>query len=203
MNRTDPPADIRFTPTTQDGPVYPPVPFPRSSDLTNGGSAVGTPLSLHGYVYDYNRQPVANAVVEIWQADVNGYYKHPRAAGPDALDPYWRITADQLDSKFDYFSSVETTGSGRYSFQTIIPRWYHVFGTDRAAHIHIKVRSVDNGVLTTEIYFPGDEHAERRDSDSIFGSRLDADDLIVDLNSADEKGAGSPGFSCQRDIYFR
>ena len=43
-----------------------------------------------------------------------------------------------------------------YWFQTTIPLSYHVSGFDRAAHIHMKVWDKRNGVLTTEVYFPGE-----------------------------------------------
>lgn len=203
MNEKKHPAELPFTPFTEDGPLYPPVPFPRSSDMTNGGLAAGTPLSLQGHVYDFRRQPVANALVEVWQADSNGYYTHPRAIGPDALDPYWQITPDQLDSNFLYFSSVETDASGHYAFKTIVPRWYHVLGTDRAAHIHMKVRSEQNGVVTTEIYFSGEEQDGLRGRDRVFGTRLDEAALVVELTQAEGAGGASAGLVCHRDIVFR
>ena len=172
-----------ITVPTEDGPLYPGEAFPTSSDLTNDGKAAGDSLWLYGRVLNFRQEPVSGAVIEIWQADHHGYYKHPRAMGPDALDPYWEIGPDQLDPNFLYFSSVASDPEGRYLFKTIMPRWYHVFGIDRAAHIHIKVRSQQNGVLTTEIYFPGTEQDQIRERDRVFQGRTQKSDLITALES--------------------
>lgn len=175
--------EIKFvTPITEDGPLYPPEPIPRRADLTSGGKANGELIILMGVISDHRGTPVSGAVVEIWQADNNGYYDHPRARGADAVDDYWKIERDNLDSNFSYFGSVETGNNGIYWFQTIIPRWYHVFGTDRAAHIHVKVWSNGHGVLTTELYFPGDEHESRRNVDKVFQGRRQQSDLIVNFS---------------------
>ena len=133
------------TPTTEDGPLYPPDPFPWVSDLTRAhgkaGVAVGQPLYIYGQVLNHFCEPVSDAIIEIWQADNNGFYKHPRAIAPGAIDPFWEITLDQLDPFFKYFSKVKTDKDGHFSLKTIVPRWYRVFNINRAAHIHFKVRS--------------------------------------------------------------
>lgn len=189
---------IPFTTATEDGPLYPPVPIPHVADLTNNRTATGTPLLLHGQVFDYRMRPVPNAQVEIWQTDANGYYTHPRAIGPDALDPYWAITEQDLDPNFRYFGAVETDPAGAYAFQTIVPRWYHVFGTDRAAHIHMKIRSLQNGVLTTEIYFSGVEQEGLRNRDAVFSRHSATAGLVVELTPNNN----AEGLVCNRDIRF-
>lgn len=191
-------SDLSFPAATEDGPLYPPFPFPVSSDLTNDGRAVGTPVLLQGHIYNYRNDPVPNALVEIWQTDSKGYYKHPRVMGPDALDSFWNITPDDLDPNFLYFSSVRTNSEGHYAFQTILPRWYHVFGTDRAAHIHVKVRSEQNGVFTTEIYFDGNDHDEIRNRDTVYSRHPGTSGLVVTLT----QDKTTDGLVCTRDIRF-
>jgi protocatechuate 3,4-dioxygenase beta subunit len=196
-----------FTPTTEDGPLYPPEPIPRRADLTNGGKAKGELLILMGVIHDHRRTPVSGAIVEIWQSDSNGYYDHPRARGSDALDEYWKIERSDLDPNFRYFGSVETDTNGIYWFQTIIPLSYRVFGFDRAAHIHMKVRSINHGVLTTEVYFPGDDEESNRDGDRVFQSRQQKSDLIVTFTNYHEQMLGGvPELDsakyCRRDIFF-
>lgn len=195
------------TPITEDGPLYPPVEIPIRSDLTKAGTARGQVLILMGVVKNFKDQPVSNAHVEIWQADSNGYYDHPRARGADALDDYWKISQSGLDPNFDYFGAVKTSGDGVYWFQTVVPRWYHVFGTDRAAHIHAKMRHPDNGVLTTELYFPGEEHERHRSEDKVFGFRIQQPDLLVEfVESAEARLPGVPLVSdvkyCRKDLTF-
>ena len=54
--------ELRFrTPTTEDGPLYPPEPIPRRPDLTNGGKAKGELLILMGVIHDHRRTPVSGA----------------------------------------------------------------------------------------------------------------------------------------------
>ena len=68
---------------------------------------------------------------------------------------------------------------GFYMFKTIRPRWYFLTGLPgsdhrgipRAAHIHIKIRHRDHGVLTTEAYFDNASHAEVAPKDLVFLSR--------------------------------
>lgn len=195
------------TPATEDGPLYPPVPIPRRPDLTNGGKAKGELLILMGVIHDHRRAPVSGAIVEIWQSDFNGYYDHPRARGSDALDEYWRIERNDLDPNFGYFGSVETDTKGVYWFQTILPISYRIFGFYRAAHIHMKVWSINHGVLTTELYFPGDDEDTIREGDSVFQSRHHKSDLIVNfINDKEHMLEGVPELDrakyCRRDIYL-
>lgn len=195
------------TPSTEDGPLYPPVLIPRRADLTTGGKAKGQLLILMGVVHDHRRTPVPGAIVEIWQCDVNGYYDHPRARGSDALDDHWKIQRNDLDPNFRYFGSVETDANGVYWFQTITPLSYRIFGFYRAAHIHMKVRSINHGVLTTELYFPGDDEETRREGDEVFQSRHQKSDLIVNVTDFMEQVLeGVPEIDaakyCRRDIFL-
>ena len=173
-----------ITPFTEDGPLYPPVNIPKRTDFTNGGKAKGQPLVLMGIVYNYRRQPVPGTRVEIWQTDSNGYYDNPRARGEDALDDYWKITKDDLDPNFSYFGAAITDHNGMYWFRTVKPRWYHVFGADRAAHIHIKMRHKDNGVLTSEIYFPGKKSDRYRAHDPVYSRREQKPGLIIEYQDS-------------------
>ncbi|MFT5351897.1 MAG: protocatechuate 3,4-dioxygenase beta subunit, partial [Gammaproteobacteria bacterium] len=157
---------------TEDGPLYPPEEIPWLHDLTtmgsNGARAKGTTLYLFGTILSRQGRPLNNATVEIWHTDINGNYRHPRGWGQDQLDP-----------NFAYFGKVRTNEEGFYLFKTIRPRWYHLSGLPgsehkdlpRAAHIHVKMRHRDHGVLTTEAYFDNASHAEIAPKDLVFLSR--------------------------------
>ena len=196
-----------LTPPTEDGPLYPSVDIPVRSDLTRGGQAIGHQLLLMGVVFDFKRNPVSDTRVEIWQADCNGYYDHPRARGADALDDYWKISPNDLDPNFAYFGATHTDVNGIYWFRTIFPRWYHVFGTDRAAHIHLKMKNIENGVLTTELYFPGADEDAHRVNDRVYSSRRQQADLIVELQeSSADRLSDVPLMTavryCRKDLMF-
>jgi protocatechuate 3,4-dioxygenase beta subunit len=123
--------------------------------------------------------------VEIWQADTNGIYRHPRAQGEDSRDPH-----------FLYFSRVKTNRDGIYLFKTIVPGAYDFHGNTRAPHIHIKMRSVNDGVLTTQVYFEGEEHERLREKDRVFQGtpKESRTRLIVPMES--------PGAYSHMDIDF-
>ncbi|MGI9260513.1 MAG: hypothetical protein ACR2QR_00685 [Woeseiaceae bacterium] len=161
-----------ITPTTEDGPLYPAEDIPWASDLTSmpgrSGTAKGQIAYLFGQIKSFDCRPVSDATVEIWQADNNGYYKHPRHTAPNGLDPNFR-----------YFARVRTDAAGRYMIKTIVPKWYRIFDIDRAAHIHMKVRSPNHGVVTSEIYFSGADQDELRERDPVYQSRRDKEKLVV------------------------
>ena len=190
-----------ITPSTEDGPLYPAVEIPWTDDLTTvpgqDGMAKGQIAYLFGRVKSADCRPVSDATVETWQADDNGYYDHPRHDAPDGLDPCFR-----------YFGKVRADDQGRFMIKTIVPSWYRIFDIDRAAHIHMKVRSPSNGVLTTEVYFSGEDQDEIRERDPVYQSRRRKELLIADTNSEfdafgldipDEDGAAY----CQFDVMYR
>jgi protocatechuate 3,4-dioxygenase beta subunit len=185
---------------TEDGPLYPPVEIPWLKDFTsiNGpaNKPTGQVLYLFGRILDVDGRPLPNATVEIWQSDTNGRYKHPRAG-----------EQTKLDANFGYFGRVKTAADGTYLFKTIRPRWYDMFGTRRAAHIHLKMRHVEHGVLTTEMYFEGKEEDEIRSKDRVFQSRFTPDKLIVPVESPKQHASLDIKFEdaaicCKYDLAF-
>ena len=61
-----------LTPELTEGPYFT-ANSPERASLLEDGMA-GTKLIVTGYVYDTNCQPVANALLDFWQADANGVY---------------------------------------------------------------------------------------------------------------------------------
>lgn len=190
-----------MTPATDDGPLYPVEEIPWVNDLTRveGGDGVarGRHAWLFGQVRNSECQPVSDATVEIWQADSDGQYKHPRHTKPEDLDP-----------NFGYFGKVRVDDRGRYRIKTVLPKWYRIFEIDRAEHIHIKVRSPANGVLTTEVYFEGDGSDARRSGDRVYQGLRNREKLIlatddreneIDLDIPDEADAAY----CRFDMMYR
>lgn len=189
------------TPSTEDGPLYPATEIPWASDLTRvprkEGVANGQIAYLYGQVKNADCRPVSDATVEIWQADNKGYYKHPRHNAPDGLDPNFR-----------YFGKVRADENGRYAIKTIVPKWYRIFDIDRAAHVHMKVRSPANGVFTSEVYFSGEDQEALRDDDPVFQSRRNKEQLVVRVEQgADVSEFDLPSevgaFYCKFDVMYR
>lgn len=123
------------------------------NDLTrnfdHGGSPVGERMILHGRVLDENARPVANTLVEIWQANASGRYRHRKDGYLGALDP-----------NFGGCGRTLTDAEGRYAFRTIKPGpypWLNHVNSWRPRHIHVSVFGTSfSQRLITQLYFEGD-----------------------------------------------
>ena len=142
-----------FTPAQTEGPFYPlQLPLDKDADLVNfqghDKKAQGTPINVVGRVLAPNGAALNNAFVEIWQADTNGRYRHPKDPNPATLDP-----------NFQGWGSARTDEEGRYRFVTIFPGAYPAGpGWMRPPHIHFKISMANFKPLTTQMYFPGNEY---------------------------------------------
>ena len=141
-------ASLRLTPSQAEGPFYPvDLPADTDFDLLRQGTTEytrGQAAWLDGTVVDAAGRPLAGAVVEIWQCDVDGHYRHPR-------------DGDRADPQFQAFGRVTVDADGRYRFRTMRPVPY----TGRTPHIHVKVKQGRRTVLTTQLYVEGDAGNER------------------------------------------
>lgn len=135
-------------------------------DLTAGhaGEPLGERIVVHGRVLDEMGRPVRGALVEVWQANAAGRYRHKVDQHDAPLDP-----------NFHGAGRVLTNERGEYAFRTIKPGaypWRNHHNAWRPAHIHFSLFGA--GILSrlvTQMYFPGDPlHA----LDPIFQSVTDA-----------------------------
>ncbi|MEU4481052.1 protocatechuate 3,4-dioxygenase subunit beta [Micromonospora sp. NPDC023966] len=124
---------------------------PLDHDLTRQhyGEPLGQRIIVHGRVLDGDGRPVPQTLVEIWQANAAGRYRHTVDNWPAPLDP-----------NFDGVGRVLTDDQGRYRFVTIQPGAYPWRNHDNAwrpAHIHFSLfgRAFAQR-LVTQMYFPGD-----------------------------------------------
>jgi protocatechuate 3,4-dioxygenase beta subunit len=124
---------------------------PGASDLTRGhaGEPLGERIVVSGRVLDENSRPLANTLVEIWQANAAGRYRHERDQHPAPLDP-----------NFAGSGQAVTDTEGRYRFVTIRPGaypWPNHYNAWRPAHIHFSLFGPAFATrLVTQMYFPGD-----------------------------------------------
>lgn len=114
-----------------------------------GEAAIGQRIILHGRVLDENARPVPNALVEIWQANAGGRYRHRKDTYLAPIDP-----------NFGGCGRTLTDENGHYSFRTIKPGaypWRNWVNNWRPAHIHVSVfGSAFAQRLITQCYFEGD-----------------------------------------------
>lgn len=164
------------TETTVLGPFYvPPLQeLPPDSDIA--GDAEGTRLYVTSRVETPDGQPIADAWVDVWQADDDGYYDVQKPGQEENLRARFRTDAD-----------------GKFSFWSIIPTSYPI-PTDgpvgkmlasvgrhpyRPAHIHFMIGKAGYDTLVTHLFIEGDPYLA---SDAVFGVK---EQLIVSLTDGE------------------
>ncbi len=114
-----------------------------------GESAIGERIIVHGQVLDERGRPQAGVLVEFWQANAGGRYRHKKESYLAAIDP-----------NFGGCGRAITDEDGRYFFRTVKPGaypWPNGVNDWRPAHIHFSI--FGHGFaqrLITQMYFEGD-----------------------------------------------
>lgn len=126
---------------------------PLDNDLilnyAKSGEPIGERTIVHGCVLDGNGRPVPNTLVEVWQANAGGRYRHTNDTYIAPIDP-----------NFGGCGRTITDDNGHYAFRTVKPGAYpfrnHV-NSWRPAHIHFSVFGSGFAQrLITQMYFEGD-----------------------------------------------
>lgn len=128
------------------GPFFPTQFSDGCNDLTrnNGKIARGQHILLSGRVLEEGGQPTVNTILEIWQPDANGIFRHP-------LDP----RCGQADPGFFGWGRAKTDAEGRYQFRTVLPGAYEWNGALRCPHLNIMVLAIGlTRRLVTTAFFP-------------------------------------------------
>ncbi len=137
----------------------------------------GEPLLVSGRVLAPNGSPIANALLDVWQSDAEGFYD------------LQKMDASHMDLR----GRFHTNENGEYFFRTIKPSYYPIPDDGpvgkmlraagrhpyRPAHIHFQISADGYKALTTELYLNGDPYI---DSDAVFGVRSS---LVIDLEKRD------------------
>jgi protocatechuate 3,4-dioxygenase, beta subunit len=143
---------VAVAPTIErSGPVFSPSQFLIAADLSHeaGRPAFGQRILVAGRVTDEADRPVANTMIELWQANAAGRYHHVADARDVPLDP-----------NFHGNGRVFTDAEGCYRFLSIKPGaypWGNHHNAWRPAHIHFSLFGPSWGArLVTQMYFPDD-----------------------------------------------
>lgn len=156
------------TPAEVEGPFYPVIDQQdKDFDLTKikGRQAVadGTHIIVKGRITDITGQPVDNAIIDVWQANARGRYRHPHDSNPQPLDP-----------NFQGWAIISSGKDGEFHFKTIKPGAYPASKTwTRPPHIHFKISGQGHDPLITQMYFPEE--------------KLNARDLLLRNKKASER----------------
>lgn len=113
------------------------------------GLPIGERIVMFGRVVDQLGKPVPETLVEMWQANAGGRYRHKK-------DQYMA----PLDPNFGGVGRCITDEQGWYHFRTIRPGpypWPNDINSWRPAHIHVSVMGPAISTrLVTQMYFEGD-----------------------------------------------
>jgi len=157
------PADADVTESTVLGPFFVPdsPPVPLGGDIAGG--APGEPCWIEGTIRDTDGRPIPEAMIEVWEADADGYYDLQ-------YDDGRRATRGHLSSD----------RRGGFRFWALTPTPYPIphdgpvgqllaaVGRSpmRAAHLHFMVSAAGHRTLVTHVFVQGDGHLA---SDAVFG----------------------------------
>ena len=149
-----------FGPFHVDGAPH----YEHGADLANG--AKGEPCTVYGRVTGVDGRPIADAVVETWQADADGHY----------------------DVQYEGLEVAQGRGvlqsgdDGRFHFRTIVAQAYPIPDDGpvgellratgrhpwRPAHLHFMIKAPGYETLVTHVFRGGDKYLN---SDAVFGVR--------------------------------
>lgn len=139
----------------------------------------GEDMVVHGRILDIDGKPVANAKIDVWQANDEGFYD---------------VQQKGLQPDFNLRGVFRTGEDGRYWFRAVKPKFYPIpddgpvgqllkaLGRHpyRPAHLHYIISADGFETLTTHIFDPDDPYIE---SDAVFGVK---ESLLAEFKSVDD-----------------
>lgn len=176
---------LTITPETTLGPFYPETFVPLdSNDLTTTRlgqpRAAGEKIWLHGKVRDLNGMGRPRILIEIWQANAKGAYRH--GSEPDK---------EKLDPNFDGWGRALSDDSGYYEFLTVVPGAHG----RRAPHINFTLFGTGIDRLQTAAFLPGSKASGKDPVLAACGGRADL--LIATEDGEREDGIRQIRFDIQ------
>jgi len=125
----------------------------------------GEDMFIHGRILDTEGRPIANAVLDVWQANDEGFYD---------------VQQKGIQPDFNLRGVFRTGADGHYWFRAVKPKFYpipddgtvgkllHALGRHpyRPAHLHYILKADGFEALTTHIFDPDDPYIN---SDAVFG----------------------------------
>jgi protocatechuate 3,4-dioxygenase alpha subunit len=136
---------LTVSPFCTIGPFFPYAFVDGLEDLTHFGEARarGQQIVISGRVLQEGGGPTKNTILEIWQPDAEGIFRH-------SLDP----RCSQADPGFRGWGRARTDAQGSYHFRTVLPGSYTEDGRVRCPHINVMLLAIGltRRVVTT-IFF--------------------------------------------------
>ncbi len=139
----------------------------------------GEDMVISGRILDTEGRPIANAVIDVWQANDEGFYD---------------VQQKGIQPDFNLRGVFRTGADGRYWFRAVKPKYYPIpddgpvgkmlraLGRHpyRPAHLHYIIKADGFESLTTHIFDPDDPYI---DSDAVFGVKAS---LLAEFRKVDD-----------------
>ena len=129
------------------GPFFPASFVEGREDLTRyrGGTARGQHIALSGRILQEGGVPTRNTILEIWQADAKGIFRHPNDPRNGDADP-----------GFAGWGRARTDAEGWYKIKTVLPGSYDA----RCPHANLMILAIGlTRRLVTTVFFSDDPDA--------------------------------------------
>jgi len=141
----------------------------------------GEDMIVHGRILDTEGKAIDNAVIDVWQANDEGFYD---------------VQQKGIQPDFNLRGVFRTGADGRYCFRAVKPKFYPIpdDGTVgkllgqlgrhpyRPAHLHFILKADGFEPLITHIFDPHDPYIN---SDAVFGVKQS---LLADFRQVDDAG---------------
>jgi catechol 1,2-dioxygenase len=139
----------------------------------------GEDMFIQGRILDTSGKPIADAVIDVWQANDEGFYD---------------VQQKGIQPDFNLRGVFRTGPDGRYWFRAVKPKYYPIpddgpvgqllkaLGRHpyRPAHLHYIIKAEGFETLTTHIFDPDDPYIN---SDAVFGVK---ESLLAEFNKTDD-----------------
>jgi protocatechuate 3,4-dioxygenase beta subunit len=113
------------------------------------GEPIGERTIVHGRVLDESGRGVPHTLVEVWQANAGGRYRHRNDTYLAPIDPNFGGCGRMMTDETGYYA-FRTVKPGAYPFRNHVNSW-------RPAHIHFSLMGSGWAQrLITQMYFEGD-----------------------------------------------
>ena len=88
---------------------------------------IGERVIVHGYVRDQFGRPVKNALLEVWQANASGRYRHPNDKFIGAMDPNFGGCGRTLTDENGFIFSVPLNRVRTHGVTVLMNGVLHIF----------------------------------------------------------------------------
>jgi hydroxyquinol 1,2-dioxygenase len=174
--------------------------LPHGTNIASDWPA-GIPTLVKGRVLDLQARPISNALVDVWQANAEGFY--------DSQVP-------ELEGKMDCRGKFRSDEDGRFFFQTVRPKFYSVpvdgsvgrmlravnRHSMRPSHIHFMISADGFEPVTTHIFDANDKHLEGGDTAFAVKQSLIRPFVLREEPDEEAKRLGIKSAYCLVDLEF-